>query len=81
MSNGDAESRALSKLRRDAWCGRRRPEAAFGDWCLKGAAEGRDYGTAEAGSNAGLARINDFDWLRATFRARHVRKIEIPPER
>jgi hypothetical protein len=75
---GTAESQALAKLRLDAWCERRRKDAAFGDWCLKGAAEGREFGAAHAGDYAGLARINDFTWLRATFRARHVRKIEIP---
>jgi hypothetical protein len=76
--SGNLRSRALAKFRLDAWCRRCRAGAAFGDWCLKGAADGRDYGRVEAGNGTALLRINDYGWLRATFRARHVRKIAIP---
>ena len=75
---GDAKTQALAKFRLDAWCTRAPKDTAFGDWCLKGAIDGRDFGFAQAGNARSLAKINDFAWLRATFRARHVRKIELP---
>jgi hypothetical protein len=75
---GDARGRTLARYRLAAWC--TRGEAApFGGWCLRGAREGRAYGLEHARDPAALVRINDYDWLRAEFRARHVRKIAIPP--
>jgi len=41
--------------------------AAFGAWCLKGAAAGRDYGLGHMRDPAALARINDYAWLRQEF--------------
>jgi hypothetical protein len=70
---GDDNARALAKLRLDAWCGRHLKDAAFSDWCLKGAADGRDCGLAHVADYAALAaKLNSYAWLRATFRARHT---------
>jgi hypothetical protein len=70
---GNDEARALAKRRLDAWCGRYRKDAAFADWCLKGAADGRDFGLAHVGDPVALAaKLNSYAWLRATFAARHA---------
>jgi len=74
---GNAQSRALADRRLTAWC-TRGGDAKFGAWCLRGAREGRRYGLEHSRDLAGLQQINDFDWLRARFRAKHVRKIVIP---
>jgi hypothetical protein len=75
---GPSEARALARRRLAIWCSKG-GEAKFGAWCLRGAREGRDYGLESRKDYARLNRINDFDWLRARFRERHVRKIVIPP--
>jgi hypothetical protein len=74
---GGARSRALAENRLAVWCSKG-AEAKFGDWCLRGAREGRLYGREHARNFDGMQRINDFNWLRARFRAGHVRKIAIP---
>ncbi len=74
---GTPETVPLAKMRLDAWCTRRRNGAAFGDWCLKGAAEGKEFGLAQVEDVTGVNRINDYAWLRDTFRARHVRKVKV----
>jgi hypothetical protein len=74
---GDALGRKLAQHRLAIWC-TKGADAKFGSWCLKGAREGRRYGLEHSRDLAGLSRINDFDWLRARFRAQHVRKIVIP---
>jgi hypothetical protein len=75
---GSEQSRALAQRRLAVWC-TKGADAKFGAWCLRGAQEGRLYGLEHARSFESIQRINDFDWLRAQFRARHVRKIAIPP--
>jgi hypothetical protein len=73
----DARGRKLAQYRLSIWCSKG-AEAKFGSWCLKGAQEGHRYGLKFSRNLDRLSRINDFDWLRQRFRARHVRKIVIP---
>ena len=75
---GVERSRAIARHRLSIWC-TKGAEAKFGEWCLRGAREGRLYGRQHARDFDGIQRINDFDWLHQRFRARHVRKIAIPP--
>jgi hypothetical protein len=74
----DLQARELAQFRLDAWCNRAIEGARFADWCIKGAREGRAYGEAHAEDEAGLGKINDYAWMRARFRERHVRRIAIP---
>jgi hypothetical protein len=39
----------------------------FGTYAIAGAKAGRDYGEANVGNVAALAKINDFDWLKRKF--------------
>ena len=41
--------------------------AKFGEYALKGANSGRDYGTKHAGDEDALSKINDYDWLHKKF--------------
>ena len=75
---GGTQSRALARHRLSIWCSKG-AEAKFGAWCLRGAKEGRRFGLDNVKDYASVSRVNDFDWLRARFRAQHVRKIVIPP--
>lgn len=73
------EDRKVASFWLKAWCTRRKPEAAYGDWCLRGAAEGRAFGLEHLSDLEELGRcINDYAWLRARFREQHVRRIPIP---
>jgi hypothetical protein len=74
---GPEHLRKLARDRLAVWCSKG-TEAEFGAWCLRGAREGRHYGLSHCRDRAGMQRVNDFDWLRDRFRARHVRKIAIP---
>jgi hypothetical protein len=52
--------------RLDAWCniGKEHPH---GEWCIKGAREGRDYGLKNQNNRDNLNKINNFDWLKNCF--------------
>lgn len=52
--------------RLNVWCtvGADRP---FGEWAIKGAIEGKEFGEANRGNIDALKLINDFDWLRCKF--------------
>jgi uncharacterized protein YneR len=77
MALGGLKSRALARDRLKVWCNRGET-AAYGSWCIRGAREGSAYGLAHSRDEAALARINDYDWMRARFREKHVRRIVIP---
>ena len=53
--------------RLDAWCaiGEEQP---YGEWCIKGAQEGRDYGSKNQNNRDNLNKINDFNWLTTIFK-------------
>jgi hypothetical protein len=76
-NGGGLKRRAIARYRLEHWL-QVNPEALFAEWCRLGAADGVAYGRELRRDAAQLAQINDYAWLRATFRARHVRKIEIP---
>jgi hypothetical protein len=76
-SRNGPRRRAAARTRLEHWL-KPRPDAPFAQWCRLGAEDGVRYGREFCRDESELLRINDFAWLRATFRARHVRKIEIP---
>lgn len=41
----------------------------YGEWAIKGAKLGADYGTASRGNLEALKKINDFEWLEEQFNA------------
>lgn len=63
IPNGDNTD---NEYRLKVWCerGERRP---FGKYCIKGANQGREFGTYYKNNPAALNKINDFDWLREVF--------------
>jgi hypothetical protein len=52
--------------RLDAWCtlGQDQP---YGEWCIKGARDGKEYGSLNTGNTEAIKRINDFNWLTEYF--------------
>ena len=52
--------------RLDVWCSIGY-DAKFGDECIQGANDGREYGMKYRGNPDMLALINDFDWLRKRY--------------
>jgi hypothetical protein len=76
-SRGSLKRRAIARYRLEQWSA---PAAAapFSDWCWRGAADGIAFGREFRRDHAKLKLINDYAWMRATFRERHVRKIAIP---
>jgi hypothetical protein len=62
----DRQDEEETKKRLDIWCtvGRDKP---FGEYAIRGAKEGREYGERCKGEKELLAKINDFDWLRRQY--------------
>jgi hypothetical protein len=52
--------------RLNVWC-TVKLDSAYGDYCIRGARTGREYGTANAGNADALRLINNFDWLQQQF--------------
>lgn len=48
--------------RLDVWCSKQGNQP-YGEFCIKGAQAGRQYGTANRGNAEALKLINDFTWL------------------
>jgi hypothetical protein len=61
-----------NEYRLNVWCerGAKRP---FGEFCILGAKQGRDFGLRYKDNPKALGKINDFEWLQETFN-RHVLK-------
>lgn len=59
-----------NKERLDIWCnvGSDRP---FGEDAINGARDGRKFGIANADNPDELSKINDFEWLKATFEEKY----------
>lgn len=55
-----------TQARLETWCSRGH-DRPFGEFCVRGAIEGREYGFAHRDDLAALARINDYGWLREKF--------------
>jgi len=53
--------------RLETWCtvGKDQP---FGEWCIKGALAGKEYGLANVGNQKAISKINDFNWLDEYFK-------------
>ena len=62
---GQVDSQTQGRL--DIWCtvGADRP---FGEYCIKGAIAGRDFGSKYADDKEMLKKINDWEWLQNEFR-------------
>jgi len=63
----DRQKQTETDIRLDAWCsvGIDKP---FGEYAIKGAIAGREYGKYNIGNIEALKRINDFDWLYTKFK-------------
>jgi len=48
--------------RLETWC-TVKEDQPFSEWCIKGALDGREYGSANIGNQLAIAKINDFNWL------------------
>lgn len=64
----DEDHRRVSKARLEIWCTFAEPTAAYALELLDGAADGRDYGTQNAGDPVALSLINDIKLLEQRFR-------------
>ena len=64
----DRQNSVESVERLDVWC--RIANGDYGEYAIKGAIAGRDYGNQHRGNLEALAKINDFDWLKRQFDAR-----------
>ena len=63
ISNGDNRD---NEYRLDIWC-TRGSNKPYGEFCLMGAKQGRDFGEHYKNNERILKKINDFDWLKQTF--------------
>jgi hypothetical protein len=52
--------------RLNAWCtlGQDQP---YGEWCIKGARAGKEYGSSNTANIEAIKKINDFNWLTEYF--------------
>jgi hypothetical protein len=55
-----------NEYRLNIWCSRGK-EKPFGEYCLMGANQGREFGTYYRNDLAALKKINDFKWLKEQF--------------
>jgi len=63
IPNGDNRD---NEYRLDVWCNRGE-NRDFGEFCIMGANQGRDFGRHYKNNENVLKKINDFDWLKNTF--------------
>ena len=55
-----------NEYRLDIWCTRGK-ERPFGEYCIMGANQGREFGDHYRNDIKSLKKINDFDWLKKQF--------------
>jgi hypothetical protein len=55
-----------NEYRLDIWCSRGK-DRSFGEYCLMGANQGREFGTYYRNDIKSLKKINDFAWLKEQF--------------
>lgn len=55
-----------NEYRLNIWCSRGK-ERPFGEYCLMGANQGREFGTYYRNDLKALKKINDFEWLKEQF--------------
>lgn len=55
-----------NEYRLDIWCSRGK-DRSFGEYCLMGANQGREFGTYYKNDIKALKKINDFAWLKEQF--------------
>ena len=55
-----------NEYRLDVWC-TRGADRKYGEFCILGAEQGRDFGRHYKNNEKVLKKINDFDWLREVF--------------
>jgi hypothetical protein len=76
-TKGTFKHRNLARHRLELWT-KPDPAAPFADWCRRGAEEGGRYAHEHYRDRAAIHLVNDYAWMHAQFRERHVRKIAIP---
>jgi hypothetical protein len=52
--------------RLEVWCSKG-ADRLYGEWALKGAQAGREYGKEHKGNSQALRKINDYDWLQEKY--------------
>jgi hypothetical protein len=55
-----------SRERLETWCARG-SDRPHGEWCVRGAQQGRQYAETHQQQHENLSLINDFDWLKTQF--------------
>lgn len=55
-----------NEYRLDIWCSRGK-DRPFGEYCIMGANQGKEFGMYYRNDLKALRKINDFDWLRKQF--------------
>lgn len=62
----DRQKQIETDIRLDAWCSIG-IDRQYGDYSIKGAIAGREYGRLNTGNIEALRMINNFDWLKIKF--------------
>jgi hypothetical protein len=55
-----------NEYRLDIWCSRGK-DRPYGEYCIMGANQGKEFGMHYRNDLKALRKINDFDWLRTQF--------------
>ena len=65
----DRQKDKETNIRLKVWCTKGKM-SQFGEYAIRGANEGKEYGEQNRNSPQDLSRINDFDWLQDRFNGR-----------
>jgi len=63
----DRQKQQETDERLERWCSDYGKDRLFGEYAIKGANQGKEYGIENAGDYNALSKINDFDWLLSVF--------------
>jgi hypothetical protein len=67
-----------SQLTLYTWC-HEGADAAFGEWCVLGAREGRAFSEKYHDDPEMISRINDYEWMARVFEGRHGSRAHLQP--
>jgi len=63
----DRQKQKETDERLERWCSDYGKDRLFGEYAIKGANQGKEYGIKNSGDIEELSKINDFDWLKIKF--------------
>jgi hypothetical protein len=63
----DRQKQQETDERLERWCSDYGKDRLFGEYAIKGANQGKEYGIENTGDYNALSKINDFDWLLSVF--------------